>query len=84
MSDDNVIEFPNGSVKIEMTEDEVAPSAVLNSAAEIADEFEQVLVLGWRKNGLLYVASSEGYMPDNLALLECVKSEYLLLMMGRD
>ena len=41
-----------------------------------------MMLLGWKKDGGLFIGSTDGYVPDNLALLEIVKQEYLRMMVG--
>jgi hypothetical protein len=80
MSDDNVIRFPNADPDI--TYGTIPPERVLSAALEDAETFESVMLLGWKKDGGLFIGSTDGYVPDNLALLEIVKQEYLRMMVG--
>jgi hypothetical protein len=64
-----VIEF-NGITTLPLP-----PSKVLEKAGE--EDLEQVLVLGWDKDGGLYIATSDPSLPSVFYLLKCV-DHYLM------
>jgi len=80
MSEDNVIRFPAGGP--DLTFGKIEPKKVLGAAFEDAEEFDSAMIIGWKKDGSLFVASTEGYLPDNITLLEVVKAEYIQMAMG--
>lgn len=66
---DNVIPFTGA------TTGRIDPEVILDAASKL--KFEDMMVLGWTEEGMLYIAASTGYMPDNIALLEVAKAEML-------
>ena len=66
---DNVIPFTGA------TKGRIEPEVILKAAGEV--KFDDMIVVGWTEEGMLYFASSTGYMPDNLALLEVAKAELI-------
>lgn len=51
----------------------VAPETTLTNALGLCDDWSETVIIGKRTNGELYFASSSGYMPDILWLLEKMK-----------
>lgn len=56
-----------------VTREVVAPEKVLGNATDLKD----VMVIGHKTDGKFYIASSHGYAPDMLFLLELAKSAVL-------
>jgi len=75
---DNVINFPNADIAY----GHIEPTTVLQSAIE--RELDTVLVLGWAKDGGLYMASSEGSLAENITMLELAKFEHIGMLLQND
>ena len=83
MSDnDNVIRFPKGGPDI--TFEKIPPEVILTAALDDAQAFDTLFLVGWRKNGGLFMASTEAYIPDIISTLEIAKMEHVRMMVGED
>jgi hypothetical protein len=83
MSDeDNVIRFPKGGPDI--TFERIPPEVILTAALDEAQTFDTLFLVGWRKNGGLFMASTEAYIPDIISTLEIAKMEHIRMMVGED
>jgi hypothetical protein len=83
MSDnDNVIRFPKGGPDI--TFEKIPPEVILTAALDDAQAFDTLFLVGWRKNGGLFMASTEAYIPDIISTLEIAKMEHIRMMVGED
>lgn len=83
MSDqDNVIRFPKGGPDV--TYETIPPAVILTAALEQAESFDTLMLVGWRKNGGLFMASTEAYIPDIVSTLEIAKMEHIRMMVGDD
>jgi len=69
MSDDNVV-FLDVDTTLA-----IPPERVLDGALKA--DLEEVIVLGWTKDGQMYAAGSTGDIADTLLLLELFKKELL-------
>ena len=72
MSDDNVISFPGAKG---VTFEDIPAENILKAALEV--KFQQCMVIGWTEDGMLYMAATTGYNPDNMAMLDVAKQELL-------
>jgi hypothetical protein len=83
MSDnDNVIRFPKGGPDI--TFEKIPPEVILTAALDDAQAFDTLFLVGWRKNGGLFMASTDAYIPDIISTLEIAKMEHVRMMVGED
>jgi hypothetical protein len=83
MSDeDNVIRFPKGGPDI--TFERIPPEVILTAALEEAQMFDTLFLVGWKKNGGLFMASTEAYIPDIISTLEIAKMEHIRMMVNED
>ncbi len=79
---DNVIRFPKGGPDI--TFEKIPPEVILTAALDDAQAFDTLFLVGWRKNGGLFMASTEAYIPDIISTLEIAKMEHIRMMVGED
>ena len=76
---DNIIEFPNRRM---ITDDEALdPNEMLQNICEDV-EMVEALVIGWTKEGRLFMGTSHGKAPDMVFLLELAKSVLLNRCVG--
>ena len=66
-----------------LDDDEVV-AEYLTAALEEAQTFDTLFLVGWRKNGGLFMASTEAYIPDIISTLEIAKMEHIRMMVGDD
>ena len=78
---DNIIQFPNSSMPTD--DDPLEPNEMLNNICEEIDMME-ALVVGWTKQGRLFVGTSHGKAPDMVFLLELAKSVLLTRCLGEE
>lgn len=69
MDDDNVIEFR--APKTNGTDEDLDPNIILEGAKDV---LTSVLLVGYTKDGSLYLALSQGDAGDNLVLVEAAKA----------
>jgi len=72
---DNVIQFPNADIAY----GHIEPNMVLESA--MGKDLDSVLIIGWTKDGGLFMASSEGSLAENVTLLELAKFEHITMLL---
>jgi hypothetical protein len=81
MSDnDNVIRFPKGGPDI--THEIIPPEVILTAALDKVEMFETLFLVGWKKDGGLFMASTDAYIPDIISTLEIAKMEHIHMMVG--
>lgn len=80
MSDDNIVRFPGTAAGEQITYAEIPAETILNAALET--KFQQLMVVGWTEDGVLYMAATTGYNPDNMALLDIAKQELISFYRG--
>lgn len=81
MSDqENVIRFPKGG--LEITHDIIPPAVILTAALDKVETFETLFLVGWKKDGGLFMASTDAYIPDIISTLEIAKMEHIQMMVG--
>ena len=78
---DNIIEFPNSRMITD--EDALDPNEMLQNICEDVEMIE-ALVVGWTKEGKLFMGTSHGKAPDMVFLLELAKSVLLNKCVGDD
>ena len=76
---DNIIHFPKSSIPVD--DDPLEPNDMLNNICEEVDMME-ALVVGWTKQGRLFVGTSHAKAPDMVFLLELAKSGLLSRCLG--
>ncbi len=76
---DNIIEFPNSRMITD--EEALDPNEMLQNICEDV-EMVEVLVIGWTKEGRLFMGTSHGKAPDMVFLLELAKSVLLNRCVG--
>jgi hypothetical protein len=83
MSDnDNVIRFPKGGPDI--THENIPPEVILTAALDNVAMLETLFLVGWKKDGNLFMASTDAYIPDIISTLEIAKMEHIRMMVGED